>query len=167
MSEVFYLATVTLFILFLIIIVRMAVSLGRTANSPGRPSHITITGGPVYIGANDTPVEITSALSGTPKGTEASPESVPAAPDSSERRQYPRQHVLAAVDYVQKGQLFKTVSEDVSDSGIFLKTAGKARIQVDDRLTLTFQDGDGTPRKHRGKIVRTTPEGMGIHFAAA
>jgi Tfp pilus assembly protein PilZ len=80
-----------------------------------------------------------------------------------ERRELPRKTCSLTVDYVSAGQARKDFIRNLSASGVFIET--REAFTVGQTLTLTFSLPDvKIPLKFVGKIVRTTPQGIGVQF---
>lgn len=81
-----------------------------------------------------------------------------------ERRKQVRKNFYAPVDFTIKGTLYKEVSRDISDFGIYLYSNYVKKYKIDNIAIITFQNSDGLPEKLKGKIVRKDDKGVGIQF---
>ncbi|MCP3875583.1 MAG: PilZ domain-containing protein [Desulfobacteraceae bacterium] len=84
--------------------------------------------------------------------------------DLDDRRRHPRKKFDSLIDFVKGGNLIKEKAKDLSYSGIFLKSSRLEKYNINDSLTLAFQDTSGQPKKYKGHIVRKDREGIGVHF---
>lgn len=81
-----------------------------------------------------------------------------------EKRRYPRHTFNALVDFVRQNHLYKETADNLSESGIFIRSNNPAQYMLNERVTLSFQTSDGKPHKYTGEIVRKNESGIGIHF---
>ena len=79
-------------------------------------------------------------------------------------RNAPRYDYGAPVDILFKGKLYKGMSINVSQTGIFIKSIPLDDFKIFDKLTITFQKPDLKPVKEIGRVARKTNEGIGILF---
>jgi hypothetical protein len=82
---------------------------------------------------------------------------------SLEKRNFPRKPVSIMVDYCKSDRVFKDFIQDVSGSGVFIET--KQHFEVGEEIKMSFTLPDvKRPVKVEGKVVRVTPEGIGVTF---
>ena len=84
--------------------------------------------------------------------------------DKDGNRRAPRTKIKRFVDYVINGKLCRGISDNLSATGIFLKSKYIDHCHLNDRLVLAFQMPDNTPFKYNGQVVRITDEGIGIQY---
>jgi hypothetical protein len=83
---------------------------------------------------------------------------------AQQHRVYPRKRGTFRVDYVDPyGRVWWGVASDLSRSGMFLKSSG---LSLGDDLVLSFPLPTGRPCKIRAQVMRTTQEGVGLHFTS-
>lgn len=85
--------------------------------------------------------------------------------DPQNRRHSPRTDFKSIVDLVSGGRLYKEMSENISDTGIFLKSKQPGNYNIFDTVTLSFQLPDSSPVKYAGTVVRKTEDGLGVLFS--
>ncbi len=85
--------------------------------------------------------------------------------DPREKRHSPRISFKSTVDLVSKGQLYKEMSENISDTGIFLKSKHLYNYTIFDKIILSFQRPDSLPAKYTGTVVRITKDGIGVLYS--
>jgi Tfp pilus assembly protein PilZ len=79
-------------------------------------------------------------------------------------RQHDRKTFFMIVDYIVEDRYFRDFIQDMSDTGVFIKTAQK--IPLETKILMTFMSPDNQqPFKIKGEVVRVTTEGVGIKFA--
>jgi Tfp pilus assembly protein PilZ len=79
-------------------------------------------------------------------------------------RQHDRKTFFMIVDYVVGDRYFRDFIQDMSDTGVFIKTSHN--IPLGTKILMTFMSPDNQkPFKISGEVVRVTPEGVGIRFA--
>lgn len=93
----------------------------------------------------------------------------PAAPQpedfqGSERRRYPRTGFQGFVDFIDKGFLYKEQAQDLSYSGIFIKSRTPEKYKKDDFIVMTFETDEAGPQRQNGRIVRISLIGIGVDF---
>lgn len=82
---------------------------------------------------------------------------------SREYRQHDRKVFLMTVDYVVGDRYYRDFIENMSDSGVFIKTS--QAFSVGQAVLMTFMSPDyQQPFKIGGAIARVTPDGIGIKF---
>lgn len=88
----------------------------------------------------------------------------PEGPKGAERRRYPRAEFQGFVDFINKGTLYKEQAQDLSYSGIFIKSRTPEKYQKNDFIVMTFQTNEAGPQRREGRIVRIKPYGIGVNF---
>ncbi len=79
------------------------------------------------------------------------------------RRKNNRKAFFMTVDYVVDGKYYRDFIQDVSSSGIFIKT--RQKFEVGKIIWMTFMAPDfQMPYKISGKITRTLERGFGVQF---
>ncbi|UCD32313.1 MAG: PilZ domain-containing protein [Desulfobacterales bacterium] len=79
------------------------------------------------------------------------------------RRQHDRKTFFMSVDYVVQDRYFRDFIQDVSDTGVFIKTS--QNVLPGQQILMTFMSPDNQkPFKISGDVVRVTPEGIGVKF---
>lgn len=68
------------------------------------------------------------------------------------------------VDILFKGKLYKGISVNISETGLFIKSIPLDDFKIFDKLTITFQKPDLKPVKEIGRVARKTKEGIGILY---
>ncbi len=174
METIYFLSMILLFVFFLAFLIprlirRRQQTENKEVNAPGI---ITIKAGKVFFGENAS-VIVTDSVE---KDTGTSVKDIALVQTSktginpveiSEKRRYQRKNVRTMVDFVKDGRLYKEISKDLSQSGIFLKTRVPNMYKLDDYFTLSFQYSNGEPYKNQGRVVRKNAKGVGIQFIAA
>ncbi len=67
------------------------------------------------------------------------------------------------VEFSVQGRVYDGLINNIRDGGIFIKTKGRFSKGQDISMTLEFPVF-GKREKRTGKIVRVTPEGIGVEF---
>lgn len=79
-------------------------------------------------------------------------------------RRHDRKAFFMIVDYIVEDRYFRDFIQDMSDTGVFIKTAQK--IPLETKILMTFMSPDNQqPFKIKGEVARVTAEGVGIKFA--
>ncbi len=79
------------------------------------------------------------------------------------RRENDRREFFMTVDYVVDGRSYRDFIQDMSSSGVFIRT--RQRFQVGRHVSMTFMSPDlKTPFKIAGEITRTLEYGIGVKF---
>ncbi len=79
------------------------------------------------------------------------------------KRRAPRVNYFMEVNYVVEDRAFSGYINNISSDGVFIETT--EQFQLDSNITLTFALPNSQGHiKVAGKIVRITPEGIGIVF---
>jgi Tfp pilus assembly protein PilZ len=81
----------------------------------------------------------------------------------TERRGDSRKQCLIPVDYLVKGQIFKSYILDISAYGIFIETDLTFASGIDIRLTFSLPD-QKDPFNLNGEIVWSGSQGFGVKF---
>ena len=80
-----------------------------------------------------------------------------------EQRKHSRKDFFMTVDYTVEGQYFQDFIQDMSNSGVFIKTS--QTFSEGQTILMTFMSPDNQqPFKINGKIVRVMPDGIGVKF---
>ena len=80
------------------------------------------------------------------------------------KRLYDRKTYLMMVDYSINGHYYRDFIQDISLTGVFIKTSKE--FSVGQKLSLSFLSPDHhKPLKLDGEIVRSFPNGIGIQFS--
>jgi hypothetical protein len=83
---------------------------------------------------------------------------------SKKKRIYDRKTYLMMVDYSINGHYYRDFLQDISLTGVFIKTSNE--FSVGQKLSLSFLSPDHQkPLKLGGEIVRSFPDGIGIQFS--
>ena len=78
-------------------------------------------------------------------------------------RQHDRKTFFMIVDYMVEGRYFRDFMQDMSDTGVFIKTS--QNVALGQKILMTFMSPDNQqPFKINGKVVRLTSEGVGVKF---
>ena len=84
-------------------------------------------------------------------------------PDHPHHREFSRAHLALTACLVIDGVSHRTERvRDVSLSGIFVEHPGLAPVGANCHVTLNWNPPDGPQVVADGKVVRSTPEGVGI-----
>jgi Tfp pilus assembly protein PilZ len=80
-----------------------------------------------------------------------------------ERRKHGRKDFFMTVDYIVEDRYFQDFIQDMSNSGVFIKTS--QTFSEGQTILMTFMSPDNQqPFKINGKIVRVMPDGIGVKF---
>ncbi len=78
-------------------------------------------------------------------------------------RQHDRKTFFMLVDYIVEGRYFRDFIQDMSDTGVFIKTSQD--VPLGRKILMTFMSPDNQkPFKINGEVVRVTSEGVGVKF---
>ena len=78
-------------------------------------------------------------------------------------RQHDRKTFFMIVDYIVEGRYFRDFIQDMSDTGVFIKTSQD--VPLGRQILMTFMSPDNQqPFKINGEAVRVTSEGIGVKF---
>lgn len=80
----------------------------------------------------------------------------------SESRRYPRKPYSKSVIYAGNNQISEGTSQNISPSGIFIKT--KDKFEVGQTIALSLPTKTNKRLKIRGKVVWSNDEGFGVKF---
>jgi Tfp pilus assembly protein PilZ len=80
-----------------------------------------------------------------------------------ERRKYNRIDFFTIIDYSAGDQYYRDFIQDMSNSGVFIKTSQKFSTGQIIRMTFMSRDYQ-KPFKINGEIVRVSPDGIGVKF---
>lgn len=78
-------------------------------------------------------------------------------------RTNPRQRCSVPVNYVNRDQIFIDYIRDISVDGIFIETSHSFKIGDKISVVIPFSKGNRKV-KLKGKIVRSTQDGVGVKF---
>jgi Tfp pilus assembly protein PilZ len=76
------------------------------------------------------------------------------------KREFERRTDSQIVDFVVEGRLYRGFTENMSRDGVFIRTAGRFSEGQDISMTIESPKFDG--EKRSGKIVRSSPRGIGV-----
>jgi Tfp pilus assembly protein PilZ len=80
-----------------------------------------------------------------------------------ERRKHSRKDFFMTVDYIVEDRYFQDFIQDMSNSGVFIKTS--QTFSEGQTILMTFMSPDNQqPFKINGEIVRVMPGGIGVTF---
>ena len=80
-----------------------------------------------------------------------------------ERRKFDRKNFLRIIDYTVSGQYYRDFIQDISGSGVFIKTS--QTFSIGQTILMTFMSPDKQkPFKINGEIVRANTDGIGVKF---
>jgi len=78
-------------------------------------------------------------------------------------RRHDRKDFFMVVDYSVNEQYYRDFIQDISESGVFIKTS--QTFSVGQSIQMTFMSPDyQKPFKIKGEIVRVHPDGVGVKF---
>ena len=79
------------------------------------------------------------------------------------KRQYERKNLFEMLDYTVNSQYYTDFTEDMSESGIFIRT--KRNFTAGQEISIQFASPDqDRPFNIKGTIARVLPEGVGVKF---
>jgi len=82
---------------------------------------------------------------------------------NKEQRKYSRKDFLTIIDYTVEGRHYRDFIQDISESGVFIKTS--QTFLVDQTIIMTFMSPDNQkPFRINGEIIRTHEDGIGVKF---
>jgi Tfp pilus assembly protein PilZ len=82
---------------------------------------------------------------------------------TTERRHYDRKDFLTIIDYNVVDRYYRDFIQDISASGVFIKTSQK--FSVGQPILMTFMSPDKQkPFRISGEIIRTQEDGIGVAF---
>jgi len=80
-----------------------------------------------------------------------------------EQRKYSRKDFLMIADYTVGDRYYRDFIQDISASGVFIKTSQK--FSVGQPILMTFMSPDNQrPFRINGEIIRTQGDGVGVKF---
>ena len=80
-----------------------------------------------------------------------------------EKRKYDRKDFLRIIDYTVGDRYYRDFIQDMSNSGVFIKTS--QTFSEGQMILMTFMSPDNQqPFKINGEIVRVMPNGIGVKF---
>ncbi len=83
-----------------------------------------------------------------------------------ERREHIRIITSKGVDFVVRGRLYRGLIENKSHGGVFIKTEGRFSDRYEGQgISMAIESPQFGSEKRTGKIVRITPEGIGVEFS--
>ena len=82
---------------------------------------------------------------------------------TSERRKYHREDLFRIIDYNVGGQDYRDLIQDISGSGVFIKTDHKFSVGQSILMTLMSPTSQ-KPFKIIGEIIRVHTDGIGVKF---
>lgn len=81
----------------------------------------------------------------------------------SKSRKHDRKDFFMIVDYSVSDQYYRDFIQDISESGVFIKTSQS--LSVGQKIQMTFMSPDyQKPFKIKGEIVRIRSDGVGVKF---
>jgi Tfp pilus assembly protein PilZ len=80
-----------------------------------------------------------------------------------ERRKYDRTDFFTIIDYSAGDQYYRDFIQDMSNSGVFIKTSQKFSVGQIIRMIFMSRDNQ-KPFKINGEIVRVSSDGIGVKF---
>jgi Tfp pilus assembly protein PilZ len=82
---------------------------------------------------------------------------------TKQRRHYDRKDFLTIADYTVKNRYYRDFIQDISASGVFIKTSQK--FSVGQPILMTFMSPDNQkPFRISGEIIRVQEDGIGVAF---
>ena len=82
---------------------------------------------------------------------------------NKEQRKYSRKGFLTIIDYTVEGRHYRDFIQDISASGVFIKTS--QTFSVGQPILMTFMSPDNQkPFRINGEIIRTHEDGIGVKF---
>lgn len=81
-----------------------------------------------------------------------------------EKRKHERKPTKVPVEIVTDGSLNKERAENISLTGLFIRSNEFHKYTVDQEIVLSFESRSGEPHALEAKIVRKDNEGIGIRF---
>ncbi len=82
---------------------------------------------------------------------------------NKEQREYSRKDFLTIIDYTVEGRHYRDFIQDISESGIFIKTS--QTFSVGQPILMTFMSPDNQkPFRINGEIKHTREDGIGVKF---
>ncbi len=82
---------------------------------------------------------------------------------NKEQRKYSRKDFLTIIDYNVDDRNYRDFIQDISESGVFIKTS--QTFSVGQTILMTFMSPDNQkPFRIKGEITRTHDDGIGVKF---
>ena len=82
---------------------------------------------------------------------------------NKEQRKYSRKDFLTIIDYTVEGRHYRDFIQDISASGVFIKTS--QTFSVGQPILMTFMSPDNQkPFRINGEIIRIHEDGIGVKF---
>jgi len=82
---------------------------------------------------------------------------------NKEQREYSRKDFLTIIDYTVEGRHYRDFIQDISESGVFIKTS--QTFSVGQPILMTFMAPDNQkPFRINGEIKHTREDGIGVKF---
>jgi Tfp pilus assembly protein PilZ len=82
---------------------------------------------------------------------------------NKEQREYSRKDFLTIIDYTVEGRHYRDFIQDISESGVFIKTS--QTFSVGQPILMTFMSPDNQkPFRINGEIKHTREDGIGVKF---
>jgi len=82
---------------------------------------------------------------------------------NKEQRKYSRKDFLTIIDYTVEDRHYRDFIQDISASGVFIKTS--QTFSVGQPILMTFMSPDNQkPFRINGEIIRTHEDGIGVKF---
>ena len=82
---------------------------------------------------------------------------------NKEQREYSRKDFLTTIDYTVGDRYYRDFIQDMSDSGVFIKTSQK--LSIGQTILMTFMSPDNQkPFRINSEIIRTYEDGIGVTF---
>jgi len=82
---------------------------------------------------------------------------------NKEPRKYSRKDFLTIIDYTVEGRHYRDFIQDISVSGVFIKTS--QTFSVGQTILMTFMSPDNQkPFRINGEIIHTNEDGIGVKF---
>ena len=82
---------------------------------------------------------------------------------NKEQRKYSRKDFLTIIDYTVEGRHYRDFIQDISESGVFIKTS--QTFSIGQPILMTFMSPDNQkPFRINGEIKHTQEDGIGVKF---
>jgi Tfp pilus assembly protein PilZ len=83
--------------------------------------------------------------------------------ETKQRRHYDREDFLTIIDYTVGDRYYRDFIQDISASGVYIKTSHK--FLVGQPILMTFMSPDNQkPFRIKGEIIRIQEDGIGVAF---
>ncbi len=80
-----------------------------------------------------------------------------------DRREHIRISTSRGVEFVVRSRLYQGSIENYCESGVFIKT--EDRFSEGQDISMTIESPNFESEKRTGKIIWSTPEGIGVEFS--